>query len=70
MTRPKFSSFVRNCLLIPRADAVEGPLFFRGPDGAMCARLDGYAVLPVEDYLALLPPNSLYTAPPEPSAKV
>jgi hypothetical protein len=51
-------SFVRNCLIIPRIDATaaatEGPCMFvqQEIDGEIIttARLDGYAIIPREEY--------------------
>lgn len=39
-------SFLRNCLLQSRPG--EEPLFEEGADGRFAARIDGYAVIPVE----------------------
>ncbi len=45
-------SYVRNCLLEPREG--EKYLFLgRGEDDEIVARLDGYAVIPIERYLNL-----------------
>lgn len=44
-------SYVRNCMMIQRRPD-DGPLFIEG-DGCVTARLDGYAILPVEEYARL-----------------
>jgi hypothetical protein len=44
-------SFLRNCVLIPRRG---DRLFVKVDDRTVLARLDGYVVLPTEQYHALL----------------
>lgn len=61
MDRP---SYVRNCQVILRRG--DGPLF-AVEDGLVVARLDGYTILPNEDY-ARLSGKSSPTNPPEPSS--
>lgn len=65
--------YVRRCFIAPRA--ADSALF-----NDNVAHLDGYAIVPIEDYVKLLPetkrtelqallsPQSQYTSPPEPSA--
>lgn len=58
--------FLRNSLVIARDG--EADLFVCSLAGVI-AQLDGYAVIPMETYLALLPGKSLPTDPPDPSAR-
>ncbi|MBX6320875.1 MAG: hypothetical protein IRY94_03520 [Rhodospirillaceae bacterium] len=54
VTRPEPAasrSYLRNCVLIPRKGE---RLFEQTVGGAVLARLDGYVVLPTEQYQALL----------------
>ncbi len=44
-------SYVRNCVLIPRKG---DRMFVRVDEATVLARLDGYVVLPTEQYQALL----------------
>lgn len=48
-------SYVTECLISARAG--DTPLFEKTAEGAVIARLRGYAVIPVEDYEALGVPN-------------
>lgn len=60
--------YVRNCLLI-RRDTDESPYLFHA-DGDVCTpALDGYAIIPVEEYQRLLLGYSLPKNPPASSAK-
>lgn len=59
------ASYLRNCLIRPRKGEA-APLFYQRDDGTVVARLDGYAIVPIEDYESL--PNSGPTPPPDPSA--
>lgn len=45
-------SFLRNCAIFERGEA-ERPLFIEAPGIGVFARLDGYAVLPVETLRAI-----------------
>jgi hypothetical protein len=49
--RPDSFSFVTNCLIKPRGD--DGPLFVKEREGVL-AFLNGYAIVPREEYEALL----------------
>ncbi len=62
-------SFVKNCLMIRRSDQ-NGHMFFGPSPDKLFARLDGYAIIPIEEYYALLPGKSLPTLPPDPSTSV
>jgi hypothetical protein len=44
-------SFLKNCVLIPRRGE---RLFVKVDEGTVLARLDGYTVLPTEQYHALV----------------
>ena len=61
------TSWLRNCILAGRPG--DGPLFDGATiEGAYLARLDGYAIIPVETYQALLSGKSAPIQPPEPSS--
>lgn len=60
-------SFVRNCHFI-RVREEDGALFDQQPNGQFLARLDGYTILPNEDFQALLSGKSPPISPPDPSA--
>ena len=44
-----------NNLIVMRASERD-PLFFRREDGTIVANLDGYAIVPIEEYNALIKP--------------
>ena len=48
----EYCGFLHNCFIKGRDDD-EGPLFIQTADGLFC-RLDGYAIIPREEYEALL----------------
>lgn len=58
MTTPTLDSFLRNCIIQSRDDDDE-PIFemYTDADGAFVvrARLDGYAIIPIEVYEGLSP---------------
>lgn len=58
-------SFLRNSLVIPRSGDEN---LFAWEDNTVIARLDGYAVVPIEQYQALLSEKSVPTNPPGPSS--
>lgn len=47
-----YRGFLHNCFIKPREED-EGPLFEQTDDGLFC-RLDGYAIIPREEYEGLL----------------
>lgn len=49
-------SYIKNCMVSARKDSSES-LFYIGEDGVTTARLDGYAIVPIKDYVKLLPPE-------------
>jgi hypothetical protein len=69
MNQPTLDSFVRNCYLHPRTDET----LFEGhtdADGEMVmrARLDGYAIIPMEIYEGLAPKSPPTNPPTLPSS--
>lgn len=46
--------FIRNCYLRGR-ESDSGPLVTTTSDGEIIPRLDGYAIVPMEHYMSLLP---------------
>jgi len=68
----KEESYFRNNLIVRLKDddgALVGADLVDGKLDIVFVRIDGYAILPVEDYEALLSTKSLNTPPPEPSTK-
>lgn len=56
MTDRQIESFIKNCYVVGREG--EAPLFFgveqKDGRGAVAARIDGYAIIPIERYEELL----------------
>ena len=65
-------SYVRNCVFAmrPGDDVPIGMEVVDGKVFVTCVRLDGYAIIPTENYEALLSMKSAPTEPPDPSASV
>lgn len=46
--KTKDGSYIHNCVIAPRADRKE-PLFWQSDETISC-RLNGYAIIPIEEY--------------------
>ena len=47
-------SYLRNCLIQCKPDADDEGAMFIGQDGLVLARLDGYAIIPRDEYESLV----------------
>jgi len=58
----KDGGFVHNCHLIPRGDEKADYLFYQDGDKSITAFLNGYAIIPLEDYFKLTSGSDMYNS--------